>query len=299
MHRLCLLVCLFLMLIAFSDIEAGQGIKVFISVDMEGIGGAVSRDQGRATGLDYNRFRKLMTEEANAAIQGALDAGATEIVVNDSHGSMRNILIEDLNPIADLISGSPKQLSMMEGIDETYDAVVFVGYHASMGVKYGIMDHTMSSANIANVKMNGRIHNEAGLNAAIAGYYGVPVVFIAGDKAVVDETRAIIGSNIEGAVVKEGVAHLAARNVSVQRAREMIREGVRRGIEKRSSMPVYKVTSPVKLEMEFLSSGRADQPALIPGVVRVSGREVSYTGQDYIEVFKLMRALTILAASGA
>ena len=299
MCRIFAYVCLFLMSITASGTEAGQGIKVFISVDMEGIGGAVSRDQVGSSGRDYNRFRKLMTEEANAAIQGALDAGATEIIVNDSHGSMRNILIEDLNPFADLISGSPKQLSMMEGIDETYDAVVFVGYHASMGVKYGIMDHTMSSANVANIKINGRIHNEAGLNAAIAGYYGVPVVFISGDKAVVDETRAIIGSKIEGAAVKEGVAHLAARNVSVQRAREMIREGVRRGIENRSSMPVYKVTSPVKLEIEFLSSGRADQPSLIPGVIRVSGREVSYTGQDFIEVFKLMRALLILAASGA
>lgn len=299
MKRFTALCIIALCIFVNGNVDGFQGIKVYISVDMEGVGGAVSRDQVRSSGLDYQRFRRLMTEEANAAIQGALDAGATEIVVNDSHGSMRNLIIEDLNPAADLISGSPKQLSMMEGIDGSYDAVVFVGYHASMGVKYGIMDHTMSSANVANVRINGKIHNEAGLNAAIAGYYNVPVVFIAGDKAVVDEARAIIGSQIEGAAVKEGVAHLAARNVPVQRAREMIREGVRRGIEKRSSMPVYKISSPITLEIEFLSSGRADQPSLIPGVKRVSGREVSYTGQDYIEVFKLFRALIILAASGA
>ena len=297
MKRTAVFLCIALLFAGAGMLNAQQNLKVYISVDMEGICGVVNSDHVSTTGSDYGRAREWMTEEANAAILGALDAGATEIVVNDSHGGMRNILIEKLHPEADLISGSPKALSMMEGIDETYDAVIFIGYHARMGTMNAILDHTMSSSRIYNVFMNGKIMNEASMNAAIAGYYGVPVVFVAGDKAVTEQVHELIGKNIEVAAVKEGVGRQAARNVSLERARKMIREGVRRGIENRQRMPVYKLDSPVTLEMEFLRSDMTDNLILIPGVKRISARKVTYTHDDYIAVFKLMRALIILAGS--
>ncbi|MFC1730475.1 M55 family metallopeptidase [candidate division KSB1 bacterium] len=281
---------------SMTGVYAQGGLKVFISVDMEGITGVVNSDHVSSAGQDYGRFRKIMTEETNAAVLGALDAGATEIVVNDSHGGMRNILIEELHSAADLISGSPKHLSMMEGIDDSYDAVIFIGYHAAMGTQNATLDHTMSSARLANVFINGARMNEASLNAYLAGYYGVPVVFVAGDRNFVRQAHELIGPELEAAAVKDAVGRQAARNLSVERAHELIREGVRKGIEGRAKMPVKTVTSPVKLEMEFLRSDYADQLDLVPGVTRVSGRKVVYTGNDYLEVFRLMRAL--LALSG-
>jgi len=296
MRRITALICAVCILALLSAAQGQQKLKVFISVDMEGICGVVNSDHVSSTGKDYNRARVWMTDETNAAVQGALDAGATEIVVNDSHGGMRNILIERLHPKADLISGSPKHLSMMEGMDATYDAVIFIGYHAGMGTANAVLDHTMSSARISSISFNGTWMNEASMNAAIAGYYGVPVVCVAGDRAVAEQVHEIIGQKIETAVVKDGVGRQAARNVSLERAQAMIRECVRRGVANRSAMPVYTIKAPVKLEMEFLRSDYADQLDLIPGVTRVSGRKVTYTGDDFIAVYKLMRAL--LALSG-
>ncbi len=134
----------FLMAISLMGSEQAkkEKLKVFISVDMEGIAGIVSVDHTSSDGKDYGIARRWMTEEANAAIQGALDAGATEIVVNDSHGGMKNLIASEINPNAYLITGSPKPLSMMQGIDETFDAVIFIGYHAKAGTKDGVLDHT-------------------------------------------------------------------------------------------------------------------------------------------------------------
>ncbi|MFC1554899.1 M55 family metallopeptidase [candidate division KSB1 bacterium] len=272
-----------------------QNLKVFISVDMEGICGVVNSDHVSTTGKDYNRATQWMTDETNAAIQGALDAGANEIVVNDSHGGMRNILIEKLNSAADLISGSPKPLSMMQGIDETFDAVVFIGYHAGMGTENGVLDHTMSSAKLVSVRVNGKIMNEASLNAAIAGYYNVPVVFVSGDMATSKQVHEYINPNIVTAVVKEAIGRRSARNISPQKAQNLIREGVKKGIQNRTSMPIYNFDQPVELEMHFFKSEMIDNATLIPGVERISGSKVKFTHPDYITVFKVMRALLILA----
>jgi D-amino peptidase len=280
-----------------SNAAAWQKLKVYISVDMEGIGGAVSGDQVGSSGPDYDRFRRLMTEETNAAVRGALDAGATEVVVNDSHGAKRNLLIEGLHPSADLISGSPKKHGMMEGIDESYDAVVFIGYHASMGTETAILDHTISSGKVANVRINGIVMNEGALNAALAGFYGVPVVFVAGDKDFVDEARSLIGEQLEAVAVKEAVSRQAARNLSVEKVRTMIRERVKRGIEERSSMPVFTVQTPVRLEIDFHNSGLVDKPSWVPGVERIGGRTIAYTSSDYEEIYRTMRILISLAGS--
>ena len=155
----------------------------------------------------------------------------------------------------------------------------------------------MSSRRVANVTVNGVRMNEAALNAAIAGYYGVPVVFIAGDKAAVDQTRELLGAQIEAAVVKEAFGRQAARNMARKKALSAIGEGVVRALRNRDKMPVYRIKAPVKLELEVVKSSMADNLELIPGVKRISGRKVVYTGNDYLETFKLMRALLILAGS--
>ncbi len=297
MIRFAVIIICWVVLSVTYDASAWQELKVYISVDMEGIGGVVSGDQVGSSGPDYGRFRRLMTEEANAAALGALDAGAAEVVVNDSHGAKRNLLIEDLHPSADLISGSPKKHGMMEEIDESYDAVVFIGYHARMGTDTAILDHTISSGKVANVRINGIVMNEAALNAALAGYYGVPVVFVAGDKDFVDEARSLIGEQIEAVAVKEAVSRQAARNLPVDKVRTMIRDRVKRGIEERSSMPVFTVQTPVRLEIDFHNSGLVDKPSWLPGVERIGGRTIAFTGSDYEEIYRTMRVLISLAGS--
>jgi len=270
-------------------------LKVFISVDLEGVSGVVHRDHTSTTGCDYQRARKLMTQEANAAIAGALEAGATEVVVNDSHGEMRNLLIEELNPKAYLITGSPKALGMMEGIDESFSAVVFIGYHARKGTQGGVLDHTISGGRVANIWINGTLMSEASLNAAIAGYYGVPVVAISGDDKVVRQTKELIGEQVEGIVVKQGLNRYAAKCVPPKRALEMIREGVKKGIERRGQIPPYRIDPPIRMELEFPDTGMADRAILIPKVRRLEARKVTYEGSDFLEVFNLIRALILLA----
>jgi D-amino peptidase len=276
---------------------ADNKLNVLISVDMEGITGVVNSDHVSASGKDYNRARLWMTQETNAAILGCLDAGATGIIVNDSHGTMRNILIEKLLPPAQLISGTPKPYGMMQGIDEDIDAVIFIGYHAKIGTGKAVLAHTMSSARVFDIRINGESMNEGSLNAYLAGYFDVPVVFAAGDKAAVDQLREIVNPGLPGVAVKEAYGRQTARNLPLEKARELIRAGVKDALLQRDGMALYKVSGPITLEMEFYRADYADQLDLIPGVTRTDGRTVSYTGDDFAVVYKLMRAL--LSLSGA
>jgi len=189
---------------------AQRPLKVYISVDMEGIAGVVTGDQLGPTGFEYERARAFMTGEALAAIAGARDAGATEIVVSDSHGNGESLLIDQFPDDVRIVRSWPRPLMMMEGIDSTFSAAVFVGYHASTTSPAGVRAHTISSANLASVSLNGVAMPEAGINAAIAGRFGVPVVFISGDNVAVDETRRLLG-DVEGAVVKRRSASTPRR----------------------------------------------------------------------------------------
>ncbi|HIF21327.1 MAG TPA: hypothetical protein EYQ27_05325 [Gemmatimonadetes bacterium] len=192
-----------------ADPAAAQqdGLKVYISADMEGVVGVVTGDQLGPSGFEYERFRVIMTKEVNAAIAAAREMGATEILVSDSHGNGENLIIEDLPSDIQLIRSWPRPHMMMEGIDETFDAAIFIGYHSSTTNTAGVRAHTMSSANLTAVRLNGVDMLEASINAAIAGDFGVPVVMISGDDAVVDEARRVIG-DMEGAVVTEKNMHV-------------------------------------------------------------------------------------------
>jgi len=272
-------------------------MRVYISVDMEGVAGVAHEDQTDPTeprhAGEYNRFRKLMTHEANAAIAGAIEAGAKSILVNDSHWLMRNLLAEDLNPAAELLSGGPKRLSMVEGIDTGFDAAMFIGYHARAGTRNATIDHTYTSR-VYEARLNGEPVGELALNAAMAGVHGVAVALVSGDRALAAEARALLGDDVEAVVVKEAVGRFAARSLAPSVACERIRAGAIAALSRKHSP--YTIPAPIRLEVDFALTQMADMAELVPGSVRTGGRSVGYTADDYREVFRAWRAMYNLAA---
>lgn len=267
-------------------------MKLLISADMEGISGVVSPDHTSSGHKEYERFRKLMTADVNAAIEGALAAGADRIVVNDSHGSMTNILIEELNPAAELITGSPKPFSMMQGIGPDVNAVFFVGYHASSGTGAAVLAHTWSGA-VFSVHLNDQLVGETGFNAALAGAYGVPVVLVTGDQAVAAEARALLGE-IETVVVKEAIARSAAQCLHPEVAQQRIRQAAERALG--LTVSPFVISPPVTLRLTFQHVRYADGAEPVPGSRRVDGLTLEWTGDDMPSVYKAFRAMTGLAA---
>ncbi len=269
--------------------QSDGGLKVFISVDMEGVTGVVNVDDARRSGKDYDYFRQTMTREANAAIEGALAAGATEIIVRDSHGSALNLLPEMLHRSAKLIrdwSGGP--MSMMEGIDESYDAAIYVGYHAKAGTPNGVLDHT-SSGDVMDISVNGVSMPETGYNALMAGYYDVPVVFVAGDKAVCDQARELLGT-VETVAVKEGIG-AAALNLHPEVAREQIRAGVEKALQHLNDYQPYKLSAPYTMVLRLKTEQSIFNGALYPGAKRTGDWELTYVAQDVLELMAAYRGM--------
>ena len=276
-------------LVGTAQGQSQNGLKVFISVDMEGVTGVVNADDARRTGKDYDYFRQTMTREANAAIEGALAAGATEIIVRDSHGSALNLLPELLHRSAKFIrdwSGGP--MSMMEGIDASYDAAIFVGYHAKAGTPNGVLDHT-SSGDVADVSVNGVSLPETGYNALLAGHFDVPVVFVAGDKAVCDQARHLLG-NVETVAVKEGIG-AAALNLHPEVAREQIRSGVQRALENLDIYKPYKLSPPLTMTLRLKTEQSIYEGALYPGAKRTGDWELTYVAQDVLDLMLAYRGM--------
>jgi D-amino peptidase len=294
MKRCLIAVCVLSWLVA-SPATAQKPSKVFVSVDMEGIWGVVASEQVNSTSPEYTAARRWMAEDVNAVIAGLLEAGAGEVVVNDSHGSMRNIVADALNPKASLISGSPKPLSMMQGIDSSFDAVVLVGYHARAGTTASILDHTISSATIRAIRINGQELPEMGINAAIAAYYKVPVILLTGDSETCKMATALLGDSVVTAAVKEGIGRTAARMVPAEEARKRLKDAAREALAKRSRIEPFRLAGPYTFEVEFHNAGQAELPSLLPNVKRASPRGVTFTATDYIEGFKLLRAIIALA----
>jgi len=234
--------CSVLLLVSFALFVKAQErkMKIYISADMEGVVGAVTNEQLGPQGFEYARFREFMTQEVNAAIEAAFEAGATEIVVSDSHGNGQNLLIEKLPKNVLLVRSWPRPLMMMQGIDETFAGVIFIGYHTGTTNQQGVRAHTISSARLADVRLKGVSVSEAGLNAAIAGHFNVPVIMVSGDDAVVTETTALLG-NIEGAVVKWASGFHSAKTLMPEAAYELIREKVKTAIGRIKDFKPYKL----------------------------------------------------------
>lgn len=288
----------FMMWVVIASLAAGQktGPKVFISVDMEGIWGVVHGDQVSSASPEYGPARRWMVDDVNAVIAGLFEAGASEVVVNDSHGSMRNIIADGLNPKASLVSGSPKPLLMMQGIDGTFDACIFVGYHAKAGTASAILDHTISGGAMRSIKINGQELPELGINGAIAGYYKVPVIMLSGDMETCVQARSILGSEIVTVAVKEGAGRYAAKLLPQEEARKRLKEGAKEALLKKAKITPFKLNPPYQFELDFNNSGQAELPSTIPGVKRTGARGVTFSSSDYMDGVKLMRALIALAS---
>ena len=272
-------------------------MKILIAADMEGVTGVVNWDQVTSTHPEYARFRRLMTEDVNAAIGGALAAGATDIVVTDGHANGYNILIEELNPRARLNSGNGSPLGMVQGIDASIDGVFLVGYHACAGSKNAILDHTWSSATVGGVWLNDMLVGESGLNAAVCGHFGVPVLMITGDQTVCGEAKALLG-DLEVAVVKQASGRMSAECLPPALAHEKICEAAARAVQKhlsKQSPPPFRLPAPIQIRIAFFSSDMADRASLLPGVERLNGREVSFSCPDMPAAYRAFRAAVSLA----
>lgn len=271
-------------------------MKLYISVDMEGIAGVVTRDHVSTTGKDYEKYRKYMTLEVAAAVKAALEAGVDYVLVNDSHGGMTNLLFDHLpSENVEIITGGLKPAVMMEGIDSSFDAAFFIGYHAKKHTAGAIMDHTISGRSINYVKINGVEASEFYINAAVAGHYDVPVALVTGDDKITSEAKKVV-ENIEVVTVKYGISRYAARHLHPEKARRLIAEVTKRALSKvrKGEIKPLKVKEPVELEVFFTDSSIADVVSLVPGVKRVSGSVVKYEAQDIIEAYKLLFVFALL-----
>ena len=290
MHRLtynALLIPL-LALVASASAAAQKPLKVYISADMEGIAGVVTADQLGPSGFEYDRFREFMTSSVLAAIQGARDAGATEFVVSDSHGNGESLLIDRFPDDVTIVRSWPRPLGMMQGIDSTFDAVIFVGYHAATTNPAGVRAHTLSSAHYAAVKLNGVAVPEGGISAAIAGHFGVPVVMISGDNVAVSETQKLIDPNIAGAVVKQAIGFHSAATLTPQAADKIIRARAKAGVERRAKIKPWVLQKPVRLDLTFKNYLPAEVMALLPIIQRTDSHSIRFEGKDMPEVSRML-----------
>jgi len=266
---------------------AKDGLKIYISADMEGVVGAVTAEQLGPDGFEYSRFRKFMTAEVNAAINAARDAGAAEILVSDSHGNGQNLLIEELPDDVKIVRSWPRELGMMQGIDESFDGVIFIGYHSSTTNTRGVRAHTMSSANITSLKLNGIPMSEGSMNAAIAGHFGVPVIMVSGDDAAVAENRAVIG-DIEGAVVKWAESFHSATTLTPEAAYEVIASTTRSAIGRINRFEPFVLDTPIKIELSLKHYRPVELLAYLPGFERLDSHTIGYTAKDIIEASRFL-----------
>jgi D-amino peptidase len=273
-------------------------MKILIAADMEGITGVVHWDQVDPAHAEYQRFRKLMTDDVNAAIRGAFAGGATTVIVTDGHNNGRNILIEDLDSRATLNSGSPAPLSMVSGVDQDVDGVMFVGYHGRMGAVNAILDHTWSDECGSGLWINERAFGEAGLNGAVCGHFDVPVIMASGDQTLCAEVREFFGNQIETAQVKKATSRMAAECLPPAETSKLIEEVAKRAainLKSKKAPKPFKVTKPIKMTVEFIQSDMADRAALMPQAKRTVDRRVEYTADDMITIYQAFRTQLALA----
>jgi D-amino peptidase len=269
--------------------EGTQAMKVYISVDIEGMAGIYDREQGNtAGGTAYETGRRLMTAETNAAIEGALAAGATEIVVNDSHGRMGNLVATELHQAAILIQGRVKPLFMVEGLDESFDACFLVGYHASAGIRDGVLNHAFHPY---DVRCNGQVFSETALAAMVAGQLGVPVALVTGDDATIRDADTLFGAGkYVGVSTKRGISRSGAASVHPEVARERIHAGATQALQRLKEFKPFMVTTPVRLELDFYYSPQADIAALIPTTERIGDRTLAFTSPDALSAYRTFLA---------
>ena len=277
----------FITLLTISFIWAADGPKIYISSDMEGVVGAVTGEQMGPSGFEYQQFREFMTAEVNAAIEGARSAGAGEILVADSHGNGQNLLIDKLPKDVKIVRSWPRPLDMVGGLDDSFDGVIFLGYHASTDNLTGVRAHTFSSGRLTSVKLNGTPVTEGAWNAAIAGELGVPVIMVSGDDATVEEVSSLLG-NVEGAVVKWALSFHSATTLQPEAAYDLIREKASRAVKNIKKYKPYKVKNPVTVEMGFKNYRPVEILSYLSLFERIGSHTIRFSAKNMEEAARII-----------
>jgi D-amino peptidase len=270
-------------------------VRIFVSADMEGVAGIARDEQTDPSSPLHAAGRHLLTQEVNAAIEGALEAGVQEIVVSDGHWNCTNLLPEKLHRRAELVSGYPRRLYMGAGVGPGFDAAFFIGYHASAGTPDAVLEHSYADGGLVlEVRLGGVAQSEGSLNGYLCGCFDCPVALFTGDAAAVSEMHRF-RLEVEGVVVKESLGHQAARSLHPDVARERIRAGARRAMQRLATIPPLRLEGRAELEVDFVRPAMADSAERVPGVLRVAPRTVAYAAEDYAEVYRCFLALVDLA----
>ncbi len=268
-------------------------MKLFLSTDFEGTSGIVAWEQIMEGMAEYEQGRRLLTDEVNAVINGALEAGATDIVVNDSHSFMRNLHPQDLAGQATLITGQHKSLYMMQGLDASFDGACFVSYHGSIGAEHAVLSHTYNPRAIWEVRINGEVVGESGINALVAAHYGVPIIFVSGDEATAREAQ-FIAPNAEKVIVKQSLGRFAASHIHPSVACDMLRVGAARAVKNIGNMQQPQFSLPVSIEITFLVADMAEWAYWIRGVERVDARTVKLSGENLLDLYRMFVTIVTL-----
>jgi D-amino peptidase len=265
-------------------------MKIYISADMEGTAAVCSWAQvDPSNTTEYPAYRRYMTREVAAAVEGARSAGGRSFLVNDSHWDMRNLLWDELPHDVRVISGARKPLSMAEGAQERYDAAFFTGYHAQIGAAGAVLSHTYSDATLYDVRVNDTPCTEALLNAAILGMYDTPVVLVTGDRTTVETVRATLPW-ITGVVVKDAIGYYGTNSVTPAAACDLIREGARDALAALPQAKPFRFEPPIELIIETVKTEQADFMELLPRIERIGARAVRFCDDDYLIVFRAFLA---------
>ena len=271
-------------------------INVFISFDLEGISAVSSWREIKKDARDLERVRRIATQEVNAAVRGARKSGKSigEITICDAHASGENLLPDELDAGVTLVKGTPRKYYMMHGIGSEYSVAFFIGYHAMAGTRYAGMEHTYSSASVYSVKINGQYVGESEINAALAGYYGVPLGLVTGDDMLIAEIKKFFGRHVETVVTKRGISRFAAQCRHPHDVEREIETKAARAVKNVSKLKVFKFRSPIRADIDLATTLITDLVELLPGVKRTDGRKVTFRTKDILEFYRLLRLICCL-----
>lgn len=286
-HIIFIFVCILLFGQCFAQDRA---LKIFISVDMEGIGGIGTNKMVNGDGKDYALGRKLMTEEVNAVVKAIFEHGPAEILVNDSHGDMQNLLHTELDERVTYIQGNIKPFGMVQGLESSFDGVIFIGYHTRAGAENGFLAHT-GSGSVKGLWLNNYEVGEGGMNAAFAGELGVPVIMASGDSAFTVEIKSLLGSGVRTVATKEAIGSRVAKLYHPGKIRARLSSETKNALASLGTAKPFNVGKPVQIKMRFATNTRADVLQAIPGMSRVDGFTVAYTAEDMNQAYKLIRLM--------
>lgn len=264
-------------------------MKLYVSCDMEGTAGVCAWEQcdARKPHPEYAIYREYMTGEVVAAIEGARESGAGETLINDSHGPMRNLLLDELPPNTRVINGNRKPFNMAQGSEGDVDGAFFTGYHGAGGAMDSVLSHTYSPNTVYEARLNGAICSEATLNAALLGHHGVPLLLITGDRTSVEGVQRQMPW-VKGAIVKESIGNFSANSMSPAAAQALIRNAAREAVKDRANAQLYIARPPITLEIDLVKVEQGDLIEMIPGFERIAPRTVRFNHDDYLVVFKAL-----------